>query len=117
MEIYNGKYSEDFPLAVWQTESSTQTNMNVNEVISAIVKRDSGLGVHPNDHVNMSQSSNDTFPTAIHLAAIKANSERLLPALKNIIGTLGKLSDRYMYVVKIGRTHLQDAVADRKSVV
>lgn len=110
MQIYNGKYSEDFPLAVWQTGSGTQTNMNVNEVISAIVKRDSGLGVHPNDHVNMSQSSNDTFPTAIHLAAIKANSERLLPALKKIIGTLGKLSDRYMYVVKIGRTHLQDAV-------
>ena len=94
MQIYNGKYSEDFPLAVWQTGSGTQTNMNVNEVISAIVKRDSGLGVHPNDHVNMSQSSNDTFPTAIHLAAIKATSERLLPALKNIIGPLGKLSDR-----------------------
>ena len=98
---------QHFPLVIWQTGSGTQTNMNVNEVISNLVKEKQA--VHPNDDVNMSQSSNDTFPTAMHIAAYLAINESLLPALDKIIDSLDKKSNQYKDIVKIGRTHLQDA--------
>ena len=89
LAILRGEYPEEFPLKVWQTGSGTQTNMNVNEVIAHIAERDHpGLSVHPNDHVNMSQSSNDTFPTALHMAAVLALRDCLYPALEKMIATL-----------------------------
>lgn len=115
-EILDGKYSGEFPLKVWQTGSGTQSNMNVNEVIAHIVKKDHPeLSVHPNDHVNMSQSSNDTFPTAMHVAAVLALRDTLYPALEKMIGTLRRLESENTDVIKIGRTHLQDAVPLRFS--
>ncbi len=109
-EILAGKLDNHFPLPVWQTGSGTQTNMNVNEVIANRGNQLAGEKLlHPNDHVNMSQSSNDTFPTAIHLAAIQAVDKKLLPALEKMSSTLKKLAERYQDVLKIGRTHLQDA--------
>ena len=110
-EILDGSLDGNFPLAVWQTGSGTQTNMNVNEVIAH--RANALLGetlVHPNDHVNCSQSSNDTFPTAMHVAARVALEEQVLPALDRLLATLERLSAEYRDVVKIGRTHLQDAV-------
>jgi len=111
-EIAGGALAAEFPLVVWQTGSGTQTNMNVNEVIarrgSEIAGRP-GL-LHPNDDVNMSQSSNDTFPTALHIAAALAVEDRLLPAVEALIGTLRRLEGEYADAVKSGRTHLQDAV-------
>ena len=114
-EIISGKLDDHFPLKVWQTGSGTQTNMNVNEVISnrAIEILGGKLGskkpVHPNDHVNMAQSTNDTFPTAMHIAvAIHAN-KRLLPALVKLEKSLNKKVKQFKDIVKIGRTHLQDA--------
>jgi len=114
-EIISGKHKEHFPLKVWQTGSGTQTNMNVNEVISnrAIELLGGKMGskkpVHPNDHVNKSQSTNDVFPTAMHIAiAIRANG-KLLPSLKLLNKELKKKSKQFNKIVKVGRTHLQDA--------
>jgi fumarate hydratase class II len=114
-EVIAGKLADHFPLVVWQTGSGTQSNMNVNEVISnrAIELSGGTMGskkpIHPNDHVNMSQSSNDTFPTAMHIAAVEAIEGYLLPRVKPLRDTLEKKSKRFMDIVKIGRTHLMDA--------
>jgi fumarate hydratase class II len=114
-DIADGKLDEHFPLPVWQTGSGTQTNMNVNEVIAnaANVALGGALGarspVHPNDHVNMSQSSNDSIPTAMHIAAAIAIRDRLLPALKDLQAALDKKAKEFGKIVKIGRTHLMDA--------
>ena len=114
-EVIEGKLDEEFPLFVWQTGSGTQSNMNVNEVISnrAVQLAGGRLGtkdpVHPNDHVNMSQSSNDSFPTAMHIAVVLEFSEHLIPKVKDLIGAIRKKADEWVDVVKIGRTHLQDA--------
>ncbi len=108
--IKEGTLSEEFPLAVWQTGSGTQSNMNVNEVIAGYVNRDGRVRqLHPNDDVNKSQSSNDTFPTAMHIAAVTEIETRLLPAIDALKTTLGRLSEEYADIIKIGRTHLQDA--------
>ncbi|MEB3334087.1 MAG: class II fumarate hydratase [Cyanobacteriota bacterium] len=115
-EVARGDLDGEFPLKVWQTGSGTQTNMNVNEVIAnrAIAGLGGMLGskspVHPNDHVNLSQSSNDTFPTAMHMAAREAIERHLLPALEALISVLAEKEARYAGLIKIGRTHLQDAV-------
>lgn len=114
-EILEKKLSDQFPLVIWQTGSGTQSNMNVNEVISnrALVLSGGKLGekspVHPNDDVNKSQSSNDTFPTAMHIAAYKKVVEHTLPAVEKLKNTLEKKSKEFKDVVKIGRTHLMDA--------
>jgi fumarate hydratase class II len=114
-EVIEGEWDEHFPLVVWQTGSGTQTNMNANEVISnrAIQILGGALGskdpVHPNDHVNRSQSSNDVFPTAMHVASAEATVHRLLPAVEALEGELHKKALAWKDVVKIGRTHLQDA--------
>jgi fumarate hydratase class II len=114
-EVIDGKLDDHFPLVVWQTGSGTQTNMNVNEVISnrAIEMLGGQLGskkpVNPNDHVNESQSSNDCFPTAMHVAAVIETHERLIPGLKHLLKALQAKSKSFAKIVKIGRTHLQDA--------
>jgi fumarate hydratase, class II len=114
-EAIDGKLDGHFPLVVWQTGSGTQTNMNVNEVIAARAnemlggKRGDKAPVHPNDHVNMSQSSNDCFPTAMHIAAAQEISQRLMPALAHLQDALAKKSRQFARIVKIGRTHTQDA--------
>ena len=114
-EVISGKLNGHFPLRIWQTGSGTQTNMNVNEVISnrAIELAGGLMGskrpIHPNDDVNMSQSSNDTFPTAMHIAAAAETSQRLLPAVKKLRDALDVKTKEFGPVVKIGRTHLQDA--------
>lgn len=114
-EVIAGKLNAHFPLHVWQTGSGTQTNMNVNEVIAnrAIEIAGGKLGskspVHPNDHVNMSQSSNDTFPTAMHIAAASEIHNQLLPALKRLKQAFSKKEKQFRGIVKVGRTHLQDA--------
>jgi fumarate hydratase, class II len=114
-EVISGKLNAHFPLRIWQTGSGTQTNMNVNEVISnrAIEIAGGEMGskkpVHPNDDVNMSQSSNDTFPTAMHIAAAAETARRLLPAVKKLRDALDVKGKEFASVVKIGRTHLQDA--------
>jgi fumarate hydratase class II len=115
-EVVAGKLAAEFPLYVWQTGSGTQTNMNVNEVISnraieiAGGERGSKKPVHPNDDVNMSQSSNDTFPTAMHIAAVEEVVHRLVPSVLRLRHALAAKSDEFADIVKIGRTHLQDAV-------
>jgi len=115
-EVVAGKLDEHFPLSVWQTGSGTQTNMNVNEVIAnrAIELAGGKLGskapIHPNDHVNMSQSSNDAFPTAMHVAAALEITERLVPSLRALRDALAAKAREFADIVKIGRTHLQDAV-------
>src|SRR5262249_35415566 len=115
-EVIGGALDDDFPLYVWQTGSGTQSNMNVNEGISnrCIQLLGGTLGsqepVHPNDHVNMGQSSNDTFPTAMHIAAYKMAAERTIPSLKRLRDALEHRSKRWADVLKIGRTHLEDAV-------
>jgi fumarate hydratase, class II len=115
-EVVAGRFDDHFPLIVWQTGSGTQTNMNVNEVIANRANELLGgtLGgktpVHPNDHVNMSQSSNDSFPTAMHIAAVEEIVERLIPALAHLRAALAEKSEAFEPIVKIGRTHLQDAV-------
>ena len=106
--ILKGEFDNEFPLTVWQTGSGTQTNMNVNEVISHIANENEKI-IHPNDHVNMSQSSNDVFPTAMHVAAVVAIREHLLPDLKVLHKTLDAKAKEFKDIVKIGRTHLQDA--------
>ena len=114
-EILTGRHDDEFPLSVWQTGSGTQTNMNVNEVIAnraaQIVhgRLDRARPVHPNDQVNLSQSSNDVFPTAMHVAAVSALEDRLLPALADLHRTLDEKAAEFAGIVKIGRTHLQDA--------
>ena len=114
-EILTGRHDDEFPLSVWQTGSGTQTNMNVNEVIAnraaQIVhgRLDLVRPVHPNDQVNLSQSSNDVFPTAMHVAAVSALEDRLLPALADLHRTLDAKAAEFAGIVKIGRTHLQDA--------
>ena len=115
-EVIAGKLDDHFPLYVWQTGSGTQSNMNTNEVISnrAIQLVGGALGsktpIHPNDHVNMGQSSNDTFPTAMHIAAVQAVHEHLLPSVQELQQAIEVQAERWRDVVKIGRTHLQDAV-------
>ena len=109
-ELEDGRLDGNFPLSVWQTGSGTQTNMNVNEVIANRGNRLAGESMlHPNDHVNMSQSSNDVFPSAMHLAAVMSMEDRLLPALSGLTGTLRRLEEDNRGIVKTGRTHLQDA--------
>lgn len=114
-EIISGKHDKEFPLRVWQTGSGTQTNMNLNEVISnlAIKKLGGQIGskdpVHPNDHVNMGQSSNDVFPTGMHIAAVIDVHKNLMHSLKNFHSVLQKKTKEFAKIIKIGRTHLQDA--------
>ena len=114
-EVISGRLNSEFPLRIWQTGSGTQTNMNANEVISnrAIELAGGTLGskqpVHPNDHVNMSQSSNDTFPTAMHIAAATVLEGTLIPAIQQLHDTLQAKAEAFAGLVKIGRTHLQDA--------
>ena len=115
-EVIAGQHAEEFPLFVWQTGSGTQTNMNVNEVISnraielAGGEKGSKVPVHPNDDVNMSQSSNDTFPTAMHIAAAEEVVHQLVPAVTRLRDALAAKAHEFGEIVKIGRTHLQDAV-------
>ncbi|MCC8928676.1 MULTISPECIES: class II fumarate hydratase [Nocardiaceae] len=108
-EIADGKHDDQFPIDVFQTGSGTSSNMNANEVIASIAKAN-GVEVHPNDHVNMSQSSNDTFPTATHVAATEAAVTSLVPALKHLHAALAAKATEWKTVVKSGRTHLMDAV-------
>ena len=108
-EIIGGKLNEHFPLVVFQTGSGTQSNMNVNEVVANRASAISGIKIHPNDDVNMSQSSNDTFPTAMHISAVMAVKNNLLPAVNGLIETLKGLEIKYNGIIKCGRTHLQDA--------
>lgn len=114
-EVIDGKLTEHFPLVVWQTGSGTQSNMNANEVISnrAIEMLGGEMGtkkpVHPNDHVNMSQSSNDTYPTAMHIACVEEIVHHLLPALKHLHKALEAKVKQFEKIIKIGRTHTQDA--------
>jgi fumarate hydratase class II len=114
-DVVSGKLNDEFPLRIWQTGSGTQTNMNANEVISnraielAGGQRGSKKPIHPNDHVNMSQSSNDTFPTAMHIAAGEQLVHKLIPAVESLRNALQAKSQAFSKIVKIGRTHLQDA--------
>ena len=114
-EVARGDLDDQFPLVIWQTGSGTQSNMNANEVIAGRAnemltgKRGGKAPVHPNDHVNKSQSSNDSFPTAMHVAAVRAIQAKLLPAIKRMHEKLAELAKRWDGIVKIGRTHLQDA--------
>jgi len=114
-EVIDGKLDDHFPLVVWQTGSGTQSNMNANEVISnrAIEILGGQMGskspVHPNDHVNMSQSSNDTYPTAMHIAAAEQVARHVMPGLEHLHAALKKKSDQFAHIIKIGRTHTQDA--------
>ncbi|KJV56380.1 fumarate hydratase class II [Orientia chuto str. Dubai] len=114
--ISQGKYDNNFPLSVWQTGSGTQTNMNINEVIANIANEQLGsykgakYPVHPNDHVNMSQSSNDSFPTAMNIATAIILVDKLIPNLKKMHATLEDKIKKWNSIVKIGRTHLQDAI-------
>ena len=115
-EILEGKLDKEFPLSIWQTGSGTQSNMNVNEVIAN--RGNFLLGeklLHPNDHVNMSQSSNDTFPTAMHIAAVLSIKEGLMPQISDMVKTLRRLEEENEEVIKTGRTHLQDATPIRFS--
>jgi fumarate hydratase class II len=114
-DVVQGKYDDQFPLVVWQTGSGTQSNMNMNEVLASIAnerlggQRGGKSPVHPNDHVNRGQSSNDSFPTAMHIAAAREIHDRLLPALRHLHGALDAKAKAFADIVKIGRTHLQDA--------
>jgi len=114
-EVIDGKLDDQFPLVIWQTGSGTQTNMNVNEVIAGRAneilsgKRGGKSPIHPNDHVNMAQSSNDSFPTALHIAAARAVTLDLFPALERLHTSLDRKAHEWDHIVKIGRTHLQDA--------
>src|SRR5881398_1669218 len=114
-DVVQGKYDDEFPIVVWQTGSGTQSNMNANEVIASLAnerlggQRGGKSPVHPNDHVNRGQSSNDTFPTAMHIAAAEEVVRRLLPAVDRLRATLQSKSEAFADIVKVGRTHLQDA--------
>ena len=107
-EIRAGQWDGEFPLSVWQTGSGTQTNMNVNEVIAHLAA-ERGIPLHPNDQVNASQSSNDTFPSALHIAAALAVEREVIPAAERLAETFRKLEEAYPDLIRIGRTHLQDA--------
>src|SRR5689334_10444402 len=115
-EVLAGTHDDEFPLVVWQTGSGTQTNMNMNEVLANRASellggmRGEERLIHPNDDVNLGQSSNDVFPTAMHVAAVAAIKERLLPAIGRLKGALSDKAGAFKSIVKIGRTHLQDAV-------
>ena len=110
-EVIAGKLNDHFPLVVWQTGSGTQSNMNANEVIANRANEIAGKKLcHPNDDINMSQSSNDTFPTALHISAVFAIEDKLFPAIDTLVATFKKLEKENMKIVKSGRTHLQDAV-------
>src|SRR5215213_7396540 len=104
--VAHGRHDGQFPIDVFQTGSGTSSNMNANEVIANLA----GEGVHPNDHVNMGQSSNDVFPSAVHLAALAESQDKLLPALERLSESLAAKADEFADVVKAGRTHLMDAV-------
>ena len=114
-EVVEGKYDDEFPLVVWQTGSGTQSNMNMNEVLANLANERLGGArgrkspIHPNDHVNLGQSSNDSFPTAMHIAAAREIDGRLLPALRHLHHALAEKAEAFADIVKIGRTHLQDA--------
>src|SRR5256714_3264218 len=105
-EVAEGRHDHQFPIDVFQTGSGTSSNMNANEVMAALA----GEGVHPNDHVNMGQSSNDVFPSAVHLAALAESRDRLVPALDKLAASLEAKAEEFASVVKAGRTHLMDAV-------
>ena len=113
--VINDEFADNFPLVVWQTGSGTQTNMNMNEVLASIAnekltgKKGGKSPVHPNDHVNMGQSSNDSFPTAMHIATVITTYEKLIPALNKLYTSLNDKVKNWHKIVKIGRTHLQDA--------
>ncbi len=109
-EVARGRHDDQFPIDVFQTGSGTSTNMNVNEVVARLAHLQTGLSIHPNDHVNAGQSSNDTFPTAIRLAAVTAVAQRLAPALAHLETALARKEAEFATVVKAGRTHLMDAV-------
>ena len=114
-EVVEGKLDDEFPLVVWQTGSGTQSNMNANEVIAGRANemlagtRGGKTPVHPNDHVNMSQSSNDTYPTAMHIASAEEVARSVMPALEHLHASLKKKADEFSHIIKIGRTHTQDA--------
>lgn len=113
-EVIEGKWNDHFPLVVWQTGSGTQSNMNMNEVLARrgneiLAEQNSEEKLHPNDDVNMSQSSNDTYPTAMHVAGVLAVTENLVPAVQKLKSTLDEKAQKFDEVIKIGRTHLQDA--------
>ncbi|MGK7378944.1 class II fumarate hydratase [Planococcus sp. 1R117A] len=113
-EVIEGKWNDHFPLVVWQTGSGTQSNMNMNEVLARrgneiLAEQSSEEKLHPNDDVNMSQSSNDTYPTAMHVAGVLAVTENLVPAIQKLKATLDEKSKKFDDIIKIGRTHLQDA--------
>lgn len=114
-EVIDGKLDDHFPLVVWQTGSGTQSNMNANEVISnraiEVLKGEMGSKkpIHPNDHVNMSQSSNDTYPTAMHIACAEQVARHVMPALEHLHAALKKKAEEFDHIIKIGRTHTQDA--------
>ena len=110
LDVALGKYDEHFPVDVFQTGSGTSSNMNTNEVIAKIASADSGSDIHPNDHVNMGQSSNDVIPTAVHVSAAIEISEKLLPALRHLHGVITDKAEELSDVVKTGRTHLMDAM-------
>lgn len=113
-QIWAGQWDEEFPLVVWQTGSGTQTNMNVNEVIAHLAA-EQGVSLHPNDHVNASQSSNDTFPSALHIAAAMSVVQDVLPAARRLEAAFARLEAAYPDLIRIGRTHLQDATPLRFS--
>ncbi|MDQ0429692.1 fumarate hydratase class II [Planomicrobium stackebrandtii] len=113
-EVIEGKWNDHFPLVVWQTGSGTQSNMNMNEVLARrgneiLAEQNSDEKLHPNDDVNMSQSSNDTYPTAMHVAGVLAVTENLVPAVQKLKATLDEKAQQFDEIIKIGRTHLQDA--------
>src|SRR5579884_3774840 len=112
-EVAEGRYDDHFPIDVYQTGSGTSTNTNFNEVIARLASQRLGRPVHPNDHVNACQSSNDTIPTAMQLSAAMAIEEALLPALERLRGALAGKAEEFMPIVKTGRTHLQDATPIR----
>lgn len=114
VQVIEGKLDDQFPLVTWQTGSGTQTNMNVNEVVANRAKQILGQDVtskkvHPNDHVNMSQSSNDTFPSVMHIAAVLNTEKILVPGLTALLKSVEAKSQEFKDIIKIGRTHMQDA--------
>ncbi len=110
LQIAEGRYADQFPIDIYQTGSGTSTNMNANEVIARLAGRDSGLDIHPNDHVNMSQSSNDVIPTTIHVSACLEINRKLRPALQHLANTIEIRAEELKNVIKTGRTHLMDAM-------
>src|SRR5687768_7172054 len=108
LRVAAGEHADAFPVDVFQTGSGTSSNMNMNEVLATLASR-AGVSAHPNDHVNASQSSNDVFPTSIHVAAVRAAQEQLLPALQHLAEALERKAEEYADAVKSGRTHLMDA--------